>query len=284
MKLRRERAIFTMKVFIDSNARDPVLNVTNQASTTVKYNYTLNEETGQVRCMKLVHAMVPRTFYAVVPGWSQRFEWDEAGTARAVNLPEGTYDGATLATELSALVSAVTAGFTVTYNEYNNKLTFVNASGGNITIPDQVVGLFSGAWPEPGVRTVLGLSGTSGTIATASSYEAPNMVDMSQPRFLFVSISAGSANSSKNIYDWYNRRQYMIPFGDTPYLAYKDFPVNSEFPQCDLVDGQIFKRFLIEWRHGIPNVTTEDSGGVTLVRRYPLSFNGVPHSLCFQAE
>jgi hypothetical protein len=273
-----------MKVLIDSAARDAVLNVTSAASTNEKYNYTLNEETGQVRCMKLLHALVPRSFYAVVAGWSQRFEWDEASTARAVNLPEGTYDGATLATELSALVSAVTAGFTVTYDEYTNKLTFVNASGGNITIPDQITGLFAGTYPEPGVATVLGLSGSSGVISNGSSYTAPNMVDMSQPRFLFVSITAGSANSSKNVFDWYNRRQFMIPFGETPYLGFKDFNVNSEWPQCDLVDGQIFRRFLVEWKHGIANIDVTETGGGTLTRFYPLSFNGVPHSMTFLAE
>lgn len=272
-----------MKLLVDSEARDPRLNSTNETSTDLKYNYTLHEETGHVRCLKLEHAQVPRTFYAVVADWSQRFEWTDNATARAVNLPLGTYDGQTLATALTTQIATVTTGFTVTYDDATNKLTFVNATGNTQTIATQSTGLTT-TFPQPGINTVLGHDGTVVAILNGASYTMPNMVDMSQPRFLFVSVTSGSANSSKNIRDWFNRRQFMIPFGDTPYLSYKEFAVNSDFQQCDLVDGQSFKRLLVEWRHGIANIDVVNSAAATSTRRYPLSFNGVPHNLLFTAE
>lgn len=279
-----------MKLLVDSAARDRTLSATNALASDIYYNYTLTEESGQVRCLKLSTCLVPRSFYAVVSGWSSVFEYIEgASTYRSVTIPEGTYDGATLATTLSALLTASTAGFTCTYSDVTNKLTFVNATGGDITIPDQVNGE-STAFPEPGVNTVLGLydGGEAGVvyaapvISTGSSYEAPNMVDMSQPAFLFVEVSSGSANNSKGIRDWYTRRQFMITFGDTPYLGIKEQPMNAQFEQCDKVDGQIMKRLLIQWRTGIPDRVVQNSASAQQTQRYTLSFNGVHHQLLFQ--
>lgn len=274
-----------MKLFVDSAAREATLSYLNTAASPEKYNYIFHEDTRNVRKVKLASALVPRSFYAVKTGWSSRFEWDEAGTARAVSIPEGTYDGATLATVLSGLVSAVTAGFTVTYDEVTNKLTFVNATGGNIAIGSQVLGLFAGTYPEPGTSDVLGLGRVaSGTIATANSYEAPEMVNMSIPAYLFLTVTSGAVNNSLGIRDWYTRRQFMISFGDTPYLGIKEQPINSQFCQCERIDNQVFKNVLVEWRTGIPDQEVSETGGTTTIQSYTLDFNGINHQLVFDVE
>ena len=273
-----------MKLLVDSASRLPRLQSTNATSSQIKYNYLLHEDTGQVRCMKLLTTLVPRSFYAVVPGWSQRFEWVAGGNARSVLLPVGTYDGPTLATELSALVSAVTAGFTVTYDDKTNKLTFVNASGGTVIITNQRVGRTS-AQPEPGTAVILGTSQVfDDVILTGQSLEAPYMVNMSSPSYLFLSVTSGSVNNSNGISDWYTRRQFMITFGDTPYLGYKEQAINSEFCQGERIDNQAFRNVLVEWRTGIADVVVENVDGVQVTRSYPLDFNGVDHQLLFEAS
>ena len=273
-----------MKLLVDSASRLIRLQSTNATSSQVKYNYLLHEDTGQVRCMKLLTALVPRSFYAVVFGWSRRFEWEVAGTPYSVNLPEGTYDGTTLATELSALVSAVSAGFTVTYNDKTNKLTFVNATGSTMSIADQLTGL-TATMPDPGVNTILGLDGDgSGGITTGTAYEAPSMVNMSVPPYLFLSVTSGSVNNSSGIRDWYTRRQFMITFGDTPYLGFKEQAINSEFCQGERIDNQAFRNMLIEWRTGIADITVTNSTSDTEVKAYPLDFNGVDHQLLFETS
>lgn len=273
-----------MKLFVDSAARETTLNFGGQTASQEKYNYIFHEDTTNVRCLKLLSLLVPRSFYAVVAGWSQRFEWTEgASTARSVNLPEGTYDGATLATTLSGLVSAVTGGFTVTYDEATNKLTFVNASGGDITLGTNITGLTT-TFPDPGVNTILGLSGQlTLAITTGNSFTAPNMVNMSVPSYLFVTISSGSVNNSRAIRDWYMRRQFMVSFGDTPYLGYKEQPVNSQFCQGERIDNQVFRNILVKWRTGIANVVVTNSSAATQEKEYPLSFNGVDHQMIFEA-
>ena len=275
-----------MKLLVDSQARLPRLSSNNVLSSQIKYNYQFVEDTGNVRCMRLKTALVPRSFYAVVAGWSQRFEYVEgASTARFVNLPEGTYDAQTLATELSALLTAVTAGFTVTYDDKTNKLTFVNATGGNISFPDPTVGLTTTA-PDPATVDVLGLGnpGTTTVIGNGTSFTAPNMVNMSVPSYLFLTVSSGSVNNSSGIRDWYTRRQYMIPFGETPYLGIKEQAVNSQFEQCERIDNQVFRTVLVEWTTGIPDVQVETSAGTESIKGYPLSFNGVDHTLVFETS
>jgi hypothetical protein len=276
-----------MKLLVDSAARLTRLQSNNAASSQTKYNYLFHEDTGQVRCLKLVSALVPRSFYAVVPGWSQNFEYLEGATERSVSLSLGTYDGATLATELSAALNSATAGFTCTYDDKTNKLTFVNGSGGNITIPNQIVGITTGTYPDPGVNTILGLDGNgSGTIANGTQYEAPGMVNMSAPAYLFLSVTSGSVNNSNGIRDWYTRRQFMISFGETPFLGIKEQPINSQFCQGERIDNQAFRNVLVEWRTGIADVETfvSDIGAESLVKAYPLDFNGVDHQLLFEAS
>ena len=272
-----------MKLLVDSASRLRRLQANNAVADQTKYNYLLHEDTGPVRCMKLLTAIVPRSFYAVAPGWSQRFEWLVGVTAFSVNLPLGTYDGQTLAAELSTLLSATTAGFTVTYDDKINKLTFVNASGFDITITDQLTGL-TAAFPDPGVNTVLGLDGNgSGVIPNGTSYQAPNMVNMSTPTYLFLSVTSGSVNNSSGIRDWYTRRQFMISFGDTPYLGFKEQAINSEFCQGERIDNQAFRNILVEWRTGIADITVRNLAAAEQIKAYPLDFHGVDHQLLFEA-
>jgi hypothetical protein len=273
-----------MKLLVNSEAREVTLSSNNQTSTDIKYNYLLHEDTGQLRCLKLVNALVPRSMYAIVPGWSQRFEFLVVASAEFVTLPEGTYDAATLATELSGLLNGVAAGFTVTYNEKTNKLTFVNATGGAVTINNQVDGNDATVFPDPGVSTILGLGADSVVIANGTSFTAPNMVNMSAPNYLYLGVSSGSVNNNNGIRDWYTRRQFMLTFGETPFMGIKEMSINSEFDQCERVDNQAFRRILVEWTSGIPQVEVNNTSGDTLVKEYPLTFNGIPHTLLFQAS
>ena len=274
-----------MRLLVDSAARNPLLSATSLPSSDIKYEYTFSEVTRNIKCLRLLSALVPHSYYAVQAGWSQVFEYTSNAVYRTVALPEGTYDGETLKDELNAGFAANGDSLLVaSYDEKNNKITLTNGIATTVIVGSQGIGL-STAVPYPGVRRILGMTSAAPvTILTTASYTFLGMVDMSAPQYLYLTVSSGSANNSSGIRDWFTRRQFVIPMGDAPYLAFRQMDINETFSQGDLVDNQQFQKILIEWATGVPNVTALGSGGAEAVRAYPLAFNGVDHTLVFETS
>jgi hypothetical protein len=275
-----------VRLLVDSTARDPTLAGLNTNSTITRYDYEFAETSRNIKSLRLLSVSVPRSYYAVVAGYSQRFEFNYNGTDHAVNLPEGTYDGATLAAELTTLMQTASGSLllTVTYDEKTNKLTFVNKAANTLTIYNQLTG-YSSTFPQPGIRSVLGLQSTSALLLlTNTSATLQLQVNMSLPNYLYVSLTSGSANTSSGVLDWEVRRQYAILMTDTPYLGYKIQDINSTFAQCELFDNQQIRKVRIQWDHGLPTLIATNSSAATEEQEYPLNFNGVDHQLIFETS
>lgn len=275
-----------VRLLVDSTSRDPTLAGLGTTSTITRYDYEFAETSRNIKALRLLSVSVPRSYYAVAAGYSQRFEFDYNGTDYAVNLPEGTYDGATLASELATLMQTAASEplLNVTYDEKTNKLTFENGSANSLTIYNQLTG-YGTTFPQPGIRQVLGLQSTSSLLLLAgNSATLPLQANMSLPNYLYVSLTSGSANTSSGVLDWEVRRQYAILMTDTPYLAYKIQDINSTFAQCELFDNQQIRKVRIQWDHGLPTLVATNSSGATEEQEYPLNFNGIEHQLIFETS
>lgn len=273
-----------VRLLVDSMSRNATLAGLGTTSTITNYDYEFAETSRNIKCLKLLSVTVPRSYYAIVAGYSSRFEFNYNTTDYAITIPDGTYSGADLVTTMNALIATATsvATLTVTYNAINNKLTFNNASANTWTIYNQITG-YSATFPNPGIRQVLGMQSTGAIIMlTGTSATLPLQVNMSIPQYLYFMVKSGSANISAGIVDWEVRRQFVVPMADAPYLGYKSWTVNEEFSQCELFDNQQIRIIHVEWDHGIPDLTAINSSAATVTQVYPLNFNGIDHQLIFE--
>ena len=85
--------------------------------------YFFTSKKPQVAALKVIQAEIPFV-YDVITTSNNTFVYTSAGVPTTITIPTGTYTGPQLATQLTTLMSAVTAGFTVTWSSQTLKFTF----------------------------------------------------------------------------------------------------------------------------------------------------------------
>lgn len=102
------------------------------ASEFMKYSwpqYYFTSKKENVAAIKILSAEIPFVF-DVINVSNNTFTFTDGGTPYTVSIPPGTYTGPQLATELTNLLSAISGGFTVTWNSDTLKFSFNHVGGG----------------------------------------------------------------------------------------------------------------------------------------------------------
>lgn len=102
----------------------------NPSTASDKYSWPLFQYTSKhpnVAAIKILQAEIPFV-WDVINLVNQTFIYTAAGTPFTITIPTGTYTGATLAAQLQTLISAITAGFTVTYSSTTLRFTFTQSA------------------------------------------------------------------------------------------------------------------------------------------------------------
>ena len=85
-----------------------------------RYNFTTKQP--NVAAIKILQAEIPFV-WDVINSKNNTFVYNNGGN-NTITIPVGTYTGTTLAVQLQTLLSAISAGFTVTYSTTTLKFTF----------------------------------------------------------------------------------------------------------------------------------------------------------------
>lgn len=81
------------------------------------------EKSPNIAAIKIVSAEIPNVWDAISLG-NNTLIYTTGGVPNTITVPVGTYTGAALATQLQTLISAITAGMTVTWNATTLSFTF----------------------------------------------------------------------------------------------------------------------------------------------------------------
>jgi len=271
-----------MNLEVDSRYRQPTT-VNGTVSTDELYHYKVAIDTPTFRTIELKAAVVPRTFYTVVSGWNAAFQFSWNSTDFVATVAEGYYDATTLAAALAAAMNtaASTTGIAVTYLSLTNKFQF-GATGATLIIYNQATGYGAGIFPYPGAGVLYGIPDTSAdiTILTGNTSTMANQANLSDPKYLYLDVDIGIAQMSEGIVDTRERHSFVVDMDVEP-MYYVTQYVNTHYPQCERSDGKKLRNLHIRWSANL-FATSTDSGGVTTDYEYPLSFNGIPHTLTFR--
>jgi hypothetical protein len=120
----------------------------------------LNHELIQgIKNIKIESVSIPYSYYLITTA-NQSINWnDSVPAAQTCNIPVGNYSGTTLATAIQTAMNAVVAGYTVTYDPANYKLTWTHAANFELLAT-------STSWTIIG-KPVMGAPATSATSTQA---------------------------------------------------------------------------------------------------------------------
>ena len=117
---------------------------------------------------------------------------------------------------------------------------------------------------------VLGLTlGTDFALATASTSNFPQQVDLSFPRYLILNVSV-VGNQSEQVWTEKQSNTFWVPYEDSNFGDIQSWTEAENYEQADLVTDSSFTDLEISW-------TTPDS----LANPY-FSFDGIDHQLLFE--
>lgn len=273
-----------MKFAVDSRRRDAFLEDGVTPGTVENYIYQIFGPVPAFKCLRLVNAVVPNTFYTVISGYNSRFEFQYAGTF-AADVAEGTYTPAEYAVALAAAMNtAATAGgdITVTYSASTNKFTF-GVTAVNLTIMDNGLnGGFAGTAPQPAVRRLIGrgIAGTS-TITAPGTLEMDSMADFNGPMKLYLTVFSGASSLSTGVWDTQGQHDFQVEMVNSEFLDYAYMNEQSDYRQGVKNDRQQVIRLRITWDTDIPILEGTDSLGAVTSFPYPLDFQNIDHWLLF---
>lgn len=110
------------------------------------------EKSPNIAAIKIVSAEIPNVWDAISLG-NNTLIYTTGGVPNTITVPVGTYTGAALATQLQTLISAITAGMTVTWNATTLQFTFtqtISAVAWSLSFPTKntlyyIVGFIAGS-------------------------------------------------------------------------------------------------------------------------------------------
>lgn len=154
------------------------------------YFFTSRQE--KVAAMKILSAEIPFVF-DVINSSNNTFTYTDTGVPNTITIPPGTYTGPQLATELTTLISAISGGFTVTWNSSTLKFTFnhVGAGAWSLFFPDRNTP-YSFLGFLPGIE--YGNSGPSSVVSVI-------VANVTGPYYLYVNSSKVGSLINFNLTD-----------------------------------------------------------------------------------
>lgn len=141
--------------------------------------YYFNSRKLVVAGMKVISAEIPFVFDTVTTR-NNTFQFTLAGVPTTLTIPQGTYTGTTLATQLQTLIAAVSAGFLVTWSDTTLRFTFTFSGG-----------LFTWGFIFPSGRLsafqLMGfLPGTTTTLFNNGAIISPTVASVTGPYYLYL--------------------------------------------------------------------------------------------------
>lgn len=139
-----------------------------------QFSYTTKKQ--NIAGFKVLQAEIPFVFDVITPA-NNTFIFND-GTDHLITIPVGTYTGPQLATELDLLITAVSAGFNVTWSSQTLKFTFVKAGPAST---------WSLSFPtENSPYSIMGFLAGSTVTVTGSTIVSPIIAQVSGPFYLYV--------------------------------------------------------------------------------------------------
>lgn len=140
------------------------------------FYYTTRSE--DVAAVKVLQAEIPFTYYPINAA-NNTFTFTEGATVSTVTLPPNNYTGATLASQLQTSLSALSVGFTVSYNANTLLFTFTHNTAAAWSI------FFNGTntpYSFMGFDPNVTYSGSG----IGSVIVSPNAAAVAGPRYLYI--------------------------------------------------------------------------------------------------
>jgi hypothetical protein len=168
------RHIFTNAITINSKGRT--------SGTISDFRVQLNPAPQDVIGWSVHSIQIPTSYYVITTA-NYEIKWEDAVPVEfKAQIPVGNYSGSTLATALQTAMNGVVAGFTVTYNTSNYKLTWAHAANFKILTTSSIY-VNIGSPPS-----VLGLSATSA-----------NAIEISGTRYIYIKSTKLGSGRKKHI-------------------------------------------------------------------------------------
>jgi hypothetical protein len=200
-----------------------------------QFSYTTKKQT--IAGFKVLSAEIPFVF-DIVNIANNTFIFND-GTDHLITVPIGTYTGAQLATELTSLLSAISGGFTVTWNNQTLKFTFQKAASSTWSL----------SFPtENSMYFLMGfLSGSTNTV-TGTTMVSTTVAQVSGPYYLYINSKTLGTFVNFNLTDGSHTRgvgpevcrvpinvQYgsVIFYNDPDSSKYFDFFAGRQFDNFD---------------------------------------------------
>lgn len=236
-----------MKVLVDSLYKD--------SGTNDDYTFVLAHPIKNVRQIRLVQSIFPDSIYNVDANYNTISMTDTTGSeTNDVVLDSGAYSGTSLASELETQIKAVftNQSWTCSYSQLTNKITTSNST--------QTWNFNSSS--NNTICSILGLNTTSS--GNQTSYEHPNQIDLSFPRYLLMDLScAGNTNNTDLFAKTSTTQDYHSFIID---MSKKDqYQINnnvelSDYLQIDNNNGFDVKTLSIKLHYPDRTITPEFNG------------------------
>lgn len=227
--------------------------------TPEEYDIDLLVSTKDTLRARLVAANVPKSIYPVVDGYNSQFDANLGGGSATFNIANLTdyrsiITPADLAAAMTTELSASVAGNTVAYDATQNRLAWTSAAGGNMS------GSTSAAF-----NRMAGLTTTALVVTGGNTVYLPNMVDMSWPRWLRLTITLGSSGDRvSTVIDSDKSTSFHFHFNQAEFAEIESMQEGETFMQKDFVSDTNIQRMHVKWEYPDADAGT-------------LSFNGIEH-------
>lgn len=160
------------------NIERVVLYVDSKYRTTgVPENFSINLVSGikKVTQIEVISAEIPYTFYSINTSNNVLCWTNGASATFSATVPPGNYTTSSFITVLQTVMNAQMAGFTLTYNREQFKITFANASAFRLDLTN-----------ASGTSTLSTLIGLNTASSLSTSVTPVNIVNIGGPKYLLI--------------------------------------------------------------------------------------------------
>jgi hypothetical protein len=132
-----------------------------------------------VSAIELLEIQLPNTLYKIRAGINDKIDFND-GSVKVVTVTPGAYTSATLCSQLTTQLNAVSSNFTVTFNPNTLLITIANSSNFSLLFS-------SGANAATSTASILGYNGVD--LTGTNTYTAQNVLKLYDPFSLFLNIA-----------------------------------------------------------------------------------------------
>jgi hypothetical protein len=248
-----------VKLLVDSVDRQ-------DGGTQEKYTQKFPFPIKNPKRVALISASIPKSMYPIQTGYNSVFTCIvDSSTTETITIAEGFYTGAEYAAALTALLTAAFSGVVCnfTYDATLNKL-HASPQGGS------TLKFLIGATDDPKTLYTMGWQSLDGTLFSLNR-DAPDMLDLSYPRYLTVDVEAGNGFGN-NLMTSKRKYSFMVPLS-VDSLEITEFTSQSGFQQIESSGNTSFDELSIQIHQPDRDNNTSTS-----------FLNGIEHQFLFEVE